>query len=184
MSKYKGVEIKKFPIVEDNERGPHYQKKSKHEFVEYYDNLSKEEQRWIRKFYEEYYNGAAHWKAPEKRLIQDEEMLQEATRNNNAIQRDIWEVATTENSLEYLGEEDRQFMEDACDEWDWRRVYDILGKKEAANLIMNQALDNIENKEYSNYTALAQFYVQMDQLRRHHNSEVKLKRERKKNEKA
>lgn len=145
------------------------------EYKEYAHKLNKEEREWVEQFYyEEYGNGMYHTEDP---ILVTEEQLKEARRNHNSIHRDAFNAARKAGQLEELSDEDRQFMEDASDEWDWQNAFKTMGYEAAVNIIFNQTAKELQVIDTK--TTLIRFYVKMERLRREKFNDDRTKRKRK-----
>lgn len=157
------------------------------ECIEYLHTLDDQEAMWILKFYDERYNGATSpaFTDPEDLIHNTPEMKSEAVRLHNNNKRDALKVATKKFDLLELHDiEYNKFMEDASDAWEWQDAFKFLGYREAATVIMEQTLSDIETGEDS-ILALAKFYAKMKELDKYQRKDIKTKRElEKKNEKT
>jgi hypothetical protein len=148
---------------------------SEMEYKEYVDKLTDSEREFIERFYEDLYANGIYRDNP---VIKDKQGRTDAIKNYNSHNRDALNVAKKNNKLDTITEA-TQFMEDACDEWDWRRVYDQTGYKDAALLIFDQTIKELENKTINIKITLNRFYEKMNSLKRLNGREKKHKRKQK-----
>lgn len=145
------------------------------DYLEYYDQLDENEKEWIKQFYEEYHEGRFYTKRDN--IIKDEEVKKEAIRNSNQTYRDdLFSVAQREGLLTSLTGDQQDFMEEASDFWEWNNIYKQFGYEQAAECILQQAIDDIRNSEIDEEITLMRFYSKMRELDRLKKREPKKKR--------
>lgn len=145
-------------------------KDERFDYEEYLSELSEDEQKWVKQFYDEYYfNGKPETEG--ERIIKDPEMRKEANRNNNYYSRDLMFRAKKDNNLLEINENAREFMEDAHDDWEWEDAYKMFGYEEALQTITRQAIRDLTVGKIDIETALMRYYEKRDRLRRQLNRE-------------
>jgi len=133
-----------------------------HEEVDYWDKLDEDQVKFLQQFNSEYKDGGSYY--TDTPILNTPELIQEATRNHHNLTRDAFEVAGRQGSLVDLDEVDKQFMEDASDEWAWRDAYKVGGYELACNFLFAQAIKKLTD-ETEWEVILANFYVKMNNLR-------------------
>lgn len=151
----------------------------KMEYLEYWNSLSKEEQKWISQFYHEFYNDGVSFTEPEKRILQTKEMQKEARRNHNSMKRDAYEVAEKSGGLDYLYDERRRFAESEAD-FEYLEVFDSQGYEAAVQFLVDETIPDLDNMSLDLNIVLIRFYLKMEELRRHRNRQVRQDREERK----
>ena len=149
------------------------------ECIEYLHKLDDEEAKMILQFYDERYNGATSpaFNNPEDLLHNTPEMKSEAVRIHNNNKRDAFKVAKKKFDLvDFQDVKYHEFMEDAHDAWEWQDAFKFLGYKEAATVIMEQTLYQLETGEDGQIT-LAKFYAKMKELDKYQRRDIRTKRE-------
>ena len=141
-------------------------KDEKYDYLEYADQLTEEELEWRKKFNDEYYFDGISSTNPEKRIIQSEEMTQEARRNHNSMKTDTLFRAKSDGMLADIHENSVAFMEEASDEWQWQDAYKIGGFELAIKTILEQTLRDLDNEKIDRTTTLLRYYEKRDRLRR------------------
>lgn len=140
-------------------------KKLEHEsydYIEYIGKLDKKDQEWVRQFYNEYYFGNATEKRAE--IIKSKEMKKEANRNHNAIKQfDALTVGRKNGEIEEI-QDYHVFMEDVCDENDWRYTWKMFGCKEAFEQITDQAYKKLKDPNREIVATLALYHSQVEDL--------------------
>lgn len=134
------------------------------EYREYIDQLSPEDQIWVRKFYNEMYANRI-FIPEENRIIQSEEMLKESNRINNMRNRDLFEVKKNRRQLDSL-ENPMVFDEIAEEDLDWHVILDMFGYEEAMNFIMDQTFEELSHNGLDERLTLVRFYIKMNKLKK------------------
>lgn len=139
-------------------------KKIQHEsydFLEYIGDLKKEDQEWVRQFYNEFYFG----NATENRsgIIKGKEMKTEANRNHNIVNNDALVKGRKENEVVEL-DDYHIFMEDVCDENDWHFTLKMFGCKDAFEQITDQCYKKLKDKNREVAATLALYHSQVNEL--------------------
>lgn len=138
-------------------------------YIDYYDQLNDEEKKFIRQFNREYHGDDISRKKREgkKVLITDPEVQKEARRNHNIQKTDMFCKGKREGGLvEY--DENRDFMEDASDDWEWRDVYVRDGYDAAVEFIDKLCLNEIKNRKMEGRVVLSRYYSRREELRKIH----------------
>jgi hypothetical protein len=149
---------------------------NKMECEEYIKDLPAEQQEWIRKFYYDYYAGGVY---KEDSVLENEEAKKEARKNHNSLRRDAFQVSENMGALGDLTEADREFMEDAHDEWDWERIYIRDGYRAAVEEIIRQTTNDLDNEYIEKRVTLLRFYEKMSKLARKYKYDRSQKRKQK-----
>lgn len=140
--------------------------KEKLEYSEYFDELNEEEKAWVKQFYQEYYFGYN----PKSPIITGQKKL-DVENLRNSRRRDIYEKAELSGALVHLNERDTQFMEDASDDWEWADEYYRSGFEATFIKIMEQSIEELENKMLDRKFIFMKFYNKTNDLRKLHNRE-------------
>jgi hypothetical protein len=140
---------------------------------EYKNSLSDKDKEFIERFDSEFHNGQ------DSGLLKGE-AKQEAWRNRNALYRDLYNVARNSGVLSQLDELTERFLEDASDEWDWRNRYHTNGFSAAAEMIIDQTVNNLKNPNLSVRIMLYRFFEQLTSLMREYNYDRNQKRKNQK----
>ena len=149
------------------------------ECIDYLHDLTDTEAKFILKFYDERYNGATSpaFTAPEDLIHNTPEMKSEAVRIHNNNKRDAFKVANKKFDLLQLHTiEYNEFMEDASDAWQWQDAFKFLGYREAATVIIEQTMSDIETNG-DPVLALVKYYAKMKELDKYQRKDIKTKRE-------
>lgn len=151
------------------------------EFVEYADQLDDTnrihklpngtlvtEKEWITQFYAEYHK--ADFYNLNDHIIKDEEIRKEAIRNKNSIDRDdalhkAYRSGTADDYEEHRQLfETTEFMDSVSNENELHNVLLEQGLEGAMRHLMNQCLENLDNKYLTKHFTLSQFYIKMRKL--------------------
>jgi len=148
-----------------NKRKPQPWAEDKMEYKEYQDKLSPEERKWIKKFYQEYYNNGVY--NSDDPILNSEELKKEAKRNYNNLSRDALELIGRQDTYGDFSEVDRHFMEEASDEIEWRDAYKMGGKEVAGDAILMLAINELESTDTSNWPPiLIRMHIRLRYLER------------------
>lgn len=145
---------------------PH--ERSQMEYKEYVGKLDADDARYIKQFYEEYYAELTSNLEPNERIINTKEMIQEARRIHNNYKTDMFDIGQRTGTLEYA-DEDKEFMETASKEWEWRDAYAIGGEELAYQAVMYQARNELIEETDNNkgwMIILARMYIKLNSLRK------------------
>lgn len=142
------------------------------DYKEYFNSLSDEEKKFIKRFYQDFYQGHHNREGS----VITEEMKEEATRNLNYYKTELF---YQKDKLNHLPEDYDLFMQDASDEWDWQNELNRNGYEAALEMIYEQAIRDLDNKYMDKKTVLMRYYEQRDRLRRMENKEKREKKEKK-----
>lgn len=115
---------------------------------------------WKRRFDDEWYNADRNGSFE---IIDSEEGKKEAHRNNNNNKRDLFNVAEKMMRIEEYDPDQKAFMQDASDSWEWNDAYKIAGADGAKRTIYAQAHRDIEQGDID--SALNKFYIKMIELK-------------------
>lgn len=146
------------------------------DYKDYFHKLTPDEKQLIENFYNDFYAGGVY---SERTILKTEEAKEEAKRNHGALKRDVMEVAQRRGELSDIDENTVAFMNDACDEDDWRNAYDLFGFKAAALVIYEQATKDLKSSKVSVKVTLNRFFEKMLSLKRLNWRERKHKRKNK-----
>jgi hypothetical protein len=130
------------------------------EYTEYLNQLSPQEKRYIKQFYNEYYDGGVYTRRQKDRIIKKPSHVKEAGRNNNASTRDAFAVA---KKLGLLVTDDREASVDVQD-GDWAEEYKIGGVEAATNVILDETIEDLDNMNLEVRTTLVRFFIKMYRL--------------------
>lgn len=147
--------------------------------VDYLNKLTPQEREFLERFNFDYYSGGVYEKDPNKKdangnkLPSDKILIDnnyndikiEAIRNHNSLSRDALNVAIQSGTLSNLDEETVQFMEEACDEWDYQRVYQQQGFKAAVETVYEQTRRDLTNTLLDVNVTLTRFYFKINKIR-------------------
>lgn len=117
---------------------------------------------WKKRFDSDWYFGTRNG---EPKILTEKQHIADGIRNNNMRQRDALYASELQGSLKNINEEERQFMEDASDEWEWQNVFKTQGPEEAIQVIYSQAERDLQNPKLSVNITLTRFLVKMLALR-------------------
>lgn len=121
------------------------------------------EKEYLRRFNDEWYYGTRNNNG--YTIINTKEGKKEAERNNNRNKRDAFSVAERSGALSELTQNEKDFMQDASDAWEWQDVYKFLGPKKAKMVIFEQAKRDINNANIDLDTTLSRFAVKILKLK-------------------
>ncbi len=138
---------------------------SKMEYKEYEHELSPEERKWIKQFYCEYYNNGLY--NHEEPIITDLKLKKEAKRNYNNVSRDALELAGRQETYGNLSEIDKQFLDTASDDWEWRDAFKAGGKELAEKFIYDKTMKELDRSNMDRWpTILTRFHIRLRYLER------------------
>ena len=144
------------------------------EWRRYRFKLDEKELAYIRKFYREYERADLYG---EEDNILEGDMRKEAIHKHNAKNLDaINKIGLHDKFKE---ESTKEFMEDASDDWRWMDTYKTLGYKYAVDDVINQAIENLDNKYLDKRVTLLKYHVKMNKLRILNNRQTVIDREKK-----
>lgn len=137
------------------------------EYYEYYDQLTKEEQQFIKQFYREYYMADLYNK-DKKNIIKTKEMKSEAIRVHNSLNRDLLNKGYKAGIMDNLDDHDKEFMEEASDSWDLEGHYELHGINFCLKYLINDTKEKLQNKYLDNTLTLARFFGRIVELYKLH----------------
>lgn len=146
------------------------------EWKRYEFKLDEKEKAYARKFFREYHKAEFYGDTKDHIIVEDD-IRKEAIHNHNAKNLDAINKIGSHNP--FLDESTKEFMEDASDDWEWMDTYKLLGYKCAVDIILNQAITNIQNKYVDTKMSLIKFHLKMDKLRILNNRDKLIEREKK-----
>lgn len=136
--------------------------------VDYWEKLSFKDKQWLKQFNDEYYNNGIY--KAETPILNTPELVREANRNYNNLKRDALELVTRQDSYGDLSKIDKEFMEAASDEWDWRDAFKIGGEELAGHVIfmitIRELLDTVKDPYDKWPLILARLHIRMRHLNR------------------
>lgn len=136
------------------------------DYLEYISKLSPEEKAYVKQFYMEYYHGP---KKENQKIIPDGEIKKEAHRNHNS------EDLMNKVEVSSLDLDKQEFMEDACDAWDYVNEYKVNGFKSALDMIIEQTESDIYDPKQNVKNTLVKFLMKYADLRKMDNKRRKYK---------
>lgn len=120
------------------------------------------EKEYMRRFNDEWYYATRNGSHT---VMETREQKSEAERNNNRNKRDAMSVAERTGTLVELTNDEREFMDQASNEWEWQDVYKLAGPAEAKHVIFEQAKRDIENGIVDLDITLSRFAIKMYKLK-------------------
>lgn len=136
----------------------------KMEFREYYNELTPEDQLWIKKFYYERYANAIYNIPKDYLLHNTEELIKESNRIRNNAKGDMYDLAERLHLLDNFIEE-RLIPDDLDDTTDWETIFKYKGHKDALDFLIKECLEELKVKHFDPKLALVRFYIKMNRLR-------------------
>lgn len=136
-------------------------------YIDYWNSLTDEEKEFMLKFNREYHHDGISKYSKDEALLQSEEARQEARRNHNSRKTDMFHISRKEGNVEY-DDKYHQFMNDACDDWNWERVYSIHGYKGAIQFITEMTMKEIKETNTEPDVILSRYYDRRYRLNRIH----------------
>jgi len=108
------------------------------DFMDYYDTLSEDDRQYVTQFYYEYYSTGFYNIPEEERILKGDELLKEARRNNNSINRDAFARSQKHEYTSPIIDES---------ELEWEKLFNIFGYEKALEKILDSAMDDLYNSD-------------------------------------
>ena len=139
------------------------------EYIDYIDKLDPQDQEYVKQFYYEYYGKGGYNIPEEERILTIGEMIKEANRVNNSLDRDAFSRSKSRKRLDYLEDQYEPNVVDDDRDLDWEDIFTASGYEAALKKIMDDSIDDLINSTLEYDVILVRFYVKMDRLRKMNN---------------
>ena len=143
---------------------------------DYWEHLTPEEQEFLRKFNYDYQYGGVYSKVS---MLTTPEAVAEAKANHKAYIRDAFTFSSNKNLLCRLNENFKEFMDDVSDDIDWQTEYDRSGFVKAKLLIIEQAENDLLNRNINVKVTLLRYDAKLKELNRLYKRDRNNKRKQK-----